>query len=107
MACRTENSKRLFRSAGMDLRYVTRRAIDPNRRQTAEMFHFGFSAETDRPAECGIWNQSEISEVGGRNDSGINFNDGAQHAVGHEFGAHRAVEENVEMVGGPLRNSSG
>src|SRR2546423_12433613 len=71
------------------------------------MFDFGFSAETDRPAEGRIGNQSEIREVGGRKKVGINFDEGAQNAFGHHFGAHRSVEEKIEAVRGPFWDLSG
>src|SRR5881398_819264 len=71
------------------------------------MFDFGFSAETDRPAEGRIGKQSEIREVGGWKQVGINFDEGAQNAFGHHFGAHRSVEEKIEVVRGPFWDLSG
>src|SRR6476619_3250937 len=99
MARRAENSNRLL-PGGMDLRDVTRRAINPDGRQTAEMFHLVFSTETDRPSKCRIGNQSEISEVRSRKQIRINFNEGAQNTFGHHFGAHGAVQEKIEILRG-------
>ena len=86
---------------------MTRRAIDPDRGQTAEMFDLGFSAETDRPAKSRVGNQSEISEVSRRKQIGIDLDECAQDAFGNYFRAHRAVEKKIEIVRGPFRNLGG
>src|SRR5215210_6051840 len=106
MARGPQNSYRFFGPAGTDLRHVTRRTIDPDGRESAEVFDLGLSAETDGPAESRVGNQSEISEVRCWKQIGVYFNEGPQDTLGHDLGAHRSVQKEIEVVRRPFGHLS-
>ena len=58
-----------------------------------------FARETDRPAEFGIRNQPKISEIRARKQIGIGLDEGAENGLGHDFGAHRSVQEESQIFG--------
>jgi hypothetical protein len=82
---------------------MTRRAIDADRWQSAEMLHL-CPTKTNRPAEIRIGNQAEMSEIGSRKQIRIRFDEGTQHRLGYHFSAHGAVQKKVEIILRPRRN---
>ena len=63
-----------------------------------------FSTETDRPAKSWIWNQAEIAQVRTGKKIRIDFDESPQNAFRYDLGAHRPVQEEIEIFRGPLRD---
>ena len=85
----------------MDFSDMTGRAIEADGRQITQVFDLS-PGKTDRPAEIRIGNQAERSQISPRKQIGIRLDERAENGFRDNFGAHGAVEEKVEIFGGPL-----
>ena len=48
-----------------------------------------------------------MSEIRARKQIGIDLDEGPENGFGHDFGAHRSVQEEIQIVRRPFRNLRG